>query len=518
MDELPTAVDEFIEAVKKLKQDSDRKDALHKQEEQEWRTQGEKLQNRMETMQAKYSAEKDKLANQTRALQKLEAEILRLKSSLQTSEQLLASAGSKIENKGLNITKLETKLAAANTKASEANTRISGLEQEKITLNKKLEEREKVVQTLRNSYRDLNESHNISVRQSEEEIKIHTQANEVLQKRVVESEKRMKLLQKKIENHKFDILDAEEAVRDAKNGQNAANRKVRELSDQIQKLKSRIKDLIAENKKHQEDLAECLKHKTELTTKAKALEAEEQKQKKAEEKQKRSEKALNKIKNTDGFKGGPKNPTRRKSIPAPRLRGPQVRKMVLTHEQIREKIRALEKLQRKQVEDRRERAELLNIQRGTTLNGNQKKKLKEIKERLKTQQDFYNQIKDLEEQDKDLNFIDDEIERIKNSLENTRERWAKFQDKEDFENFIQNIKSYEYNKRDGVEIDSPRLKKLDKALEKLEMKEAPKFFQEVIDGKFDKLLGEVTGTSEKTGNPQGPIKRNNPDFQIRLRF
>ena len=197
MDELPTAVDEFIEAVKKLKQDSDRKDALHKQEEQEWRTQGEKLQNRMETMQAKYSAEKDKLANQTRALQKLEAEIVRLKSSLQSSEQLLASAGSKIENKGLNITKLETKLAAANTKASEANTRISGLEQEKITLNKKLEEREKVVQTLRNSYRDLNESHNISVRQSEEEIKIHTQANEVLQKRVVESEKRMKLLQKK---------------------------------------------------------------------------------------------------------------------------------------------------------------------------------------------------------------------------------------------------------------------------------------------------------------------------------
>ena len=33
MDELPTAVDEFIEAVKKLKQDSDRKEAVHKEQE-----------------------------------------------------------------------------------------------------------------------------------------------------------------------------------------------------------------------------------------------------------------------------------------------------------------------------------------------------------------------------------------------------------------------------------------------------------------------------------------------------
>ncbi len=51
------------------------------------------------------------------------------------------------------------------------------------------------------------------------------------------------------------------------------------------------------------------------------------------------------------------------------------------------------------------------------------------------------------------------------------------------------------------------------------MKDAPKFFQEVIDGKFDKLLGEVTGTSGKTGNPQNPNDDGKrPEFQIRLRF
>ncbi len=513
MDELPTAVDEFIEAVTRLKQDSDRKEAQHKKEEQEWRRQGEGLVDKMEKMRKETFAQKNKLADQTRALKALQGQIASLELSLNDSEDLLKKAQFEDERKGLIITDVRDDLTEATNKVSKATETINALKEENALLTNKLNEKSGAVTRLMTTNTALDEEQKELRLAHDSEIEMHKKANKKLQQRLTQMTQDIETLSQKIEDQKTEISDAKESAKEARAGQNAANGQVKNLGDEIEKLKLQIQALIAENEKHQKDLKECLEHKKTLTNKAKALEVEVKKYKK----QKR---ALDKIKDTDEF--APKNPTRRnptrrKSIRAPRVRpiAPRVRPMVLTHEQIREKIQALQNQQRQQVNDRRRKA-YLEIKSNRT--SEEVKELEQIKSRLKYAKVFDNQIKDLEEQDKDLNFIDDEIEKIKISLENTRERWAKFQDEEDFQNFIQNIKSYEYNKRDGVEIDSPRLKKLDKALEKLEMKEAPKFFQEVIDGKFDKLLGEVTGTSQKTGNPQGPIKRNNPDFQIRLRF
>ena len=574
MDELPTAVDEFIEAVKKLKQDSDRKEAVHKEQEKEWKTKEEDLQARMDALTQTDQRKLEQMMKNAKTIKGLQDKIEELNNSLKTSEVDIKSLEKQLETQGGALKKVSNTLREKTRSFAESKKAWEDDAKKRNNLETKVQSQRQVIDELSKEKQNLSTQNKNMETAMSSQLDKFTRTNKDLQRQVAQLKSQIQSLTEENEFQKSELTDTVDMAKQARSETKAQKSQNVELAQKILLLEKKIKELeadierlVAENKEHQKDLKECL----EVRKKFELVEAQKEEQKKAEEEQKKAEeqkqKRLERIKkrlaNSDKFKGGPRNPRRRTSeIRAPRVRGPQVRKMVLRPKDVTEEIA---KLTNREFSLRKKNANvqaLLKAIKGRLKDKrpvkddktNKKKNTKQVEANLKKINSINKQIEELKNIE-DYNFIDEEIRHIQTAIENNRQRWENLKNQTEAQQMLKDtkkiIKSYEYNKIDSQtvniggrnvklkerEIESPRIKEFNNALEKLSVDDAKAFFERVLNqnkfpkGTFSRLLDEARAEKD---NPQEADEQTDrldsfidpvPDrginaggFQIRLRF
>ena len=519
----------------------------------------------MEKMREETFAEKAKVAKQELDLQRLQGTIDRLTKSLQTSEKSIQLFDKKFKEKKGALKQVSTRLREKTRSFAESKKAWEDDANKRNELEKKVQSQRQVIDKLSKEKRDLSTKKIDMETAFTTQLDDFTRTNKALQQQVAQLEGRIGNLTRQIEDQQADFAAAEKLTKGARSETKAQKSKnvklgqrILSLEEKIEELNGEIQRLVAENEKHQKDLKECLEHKETLTNEAKALEAEVRKYKK----QKR---ALDKIKDTDEF--APKNSTRRKPTRrTSRIGRPQVRQMVLTPKDVPEEIaKQIAKLTNREFSLRKKNANvqaLLKAIKGRLQDKrplkddetNKRKLEKQVQANKKKINLINKQIQELKNIE-DYNFIDDEIRHIQTAIENNRQRWENLKNQTEAQQMLKDtkkiIKSYEYNKVDSKtvniggrnvnlkerEIESPRIKEFNNALEKLSVDDAQAFFEGVLNqnefpkGTFSRLLDKARAEKD---NPQEPNEQTDrldsfmdsvPDrginaggFQIRLRF